>query len=311
MKKTLILLFLIISYNSFSQRLVYPPLDSLGKWNGYSIGTNEWLLIKNERRVKYINVTQEGRYVNGREEGVFGWFDDKGNLVGESWYDYANDTSRYEIHYLNKKIISFIRYEVTPRPDLIDKNIPNYIPRTTKIVEIISYDKKGRIKKRHYTTPEGKEVVNKYNSFSKELIYPPKDSLGRWNGYAVQPEECLNIKDAFPLTKQEYIEVISQGYYVNGEREGFFDLFDYDGNLVCQTYYHKGLLRFKIRYFNKRVLSFVIYKNILQSDRLEKDNLDYSIDENVFEIIDFDNKGRIKLRDYRNAEGGKVLDFIK
>lgn len=64
----------------------------------------------------------------------------------------------YEIHYIRGKIISFVRFKTELHPTE-DKDIADYV---YKPIDIISFNRWGKVKQRTYYTPDGKAITEKY-----------------------------------------------------------------------------------------------------------------------------------------------------
>lgn len=113
--------------------------DSLGRLQGY---------IKQPSFVNYINDNgfyngvesyEYGNMVDNNRTGVWIHKDEKGELLAQKVY--INDSTNLEIQYKNGKIFSILTFKIGPL-----QMVEGTLLRTAQEIEIISFDKKGRIR---------------------------------------------------------------------------------------------------------------------------------------------------------------------
>ena len=136
LKKELYLLLLstFLSVVAFSQVIEEDSSVSVDDME-YSRYPDMFDLIYKEKVVKYCTAWFEGFSINGENVGTWEIRDDRNKLL--EYRMYFDGFDFIEIHLKNRRPISIIRYE------FIDEDLRIY-----QIVEIISFNKRGKLIKR-------------------------------------------------------------------------------------------------------------------------------------------------------------------
>lgn len=142
----LLLLFFVISV--FGQKDTC-KFDENGLYQGFWKLTEGVALLKNEKRVKSIEAEKYGFFYDNKKEGLWEVKDSNSNLISHILY--KNDTMVTEIQYVKGKVRSIIhyttKYQYTENPDLADYV---YVYQ-----EIISFNRRGKIKQRSFKNEKG------------------------------------------------------------------------------------------------------------------------------------------------------------
>jgi hypothetical protein len=156
MRYKIIGVFFFIFIVSVSNGQEINRFDDKGLRQGYWELPSAMTRIKNEKKIKGIEAKQYGYFFDNKKQGCWDIKDTHGRLVGHRWY--KNDTTIVEIQYLRGKVSSIIhfstKYEYTENPDLADFV---YVYQ-----EVISFNRRGKIKQRSFRNEEGKMETIKY-----------------------------------------------------------------------------------------------------------------------------------------------------
>lgn len=130
--------------------------DSLGREQGYWKLITALNFLKEGKVVEGIEGWEYGYFVDGLKTGTWVVKNDNGKLIGHRMY--KNDTLFCEIQYgKNQKVTSIVRSKFKPATKNKD-GINSY----GEYIEIIVFNRKGRVVKRIYKSPDDKMITEEY-----------------------------------------------------------------------------------------------------------------------------------------------------
>ncbi len=160
MKRVLIVILLFNGLISvYSQQVVHYGdslgYDSLNREQGYWKLPTVLNLVRNGKFVRSIEGWEFGYFVDGKKEGCWSVKNEESEIIGHRIYQ--KDMLLYQIQYDNKKAVSIIGVKYIPVPPN-NKGINGY----EEPVDIISFNRCGKVKQRTYYTLDGEIITEKY-----------------------------------------------------------------------------------------------------------------------------------------------------